>query len=129
MPVFSKGRRTQVIREVDIDRSTNFHEQPLETIRHAYGKASFFESHYTELSAIMRASHGYLVDLTTVLIDWLRQRLGVATPQYRQLFAGEFMPYLSVIDVLLNEGENSPSIIWSGRGLPSSPSSMLYHNP
>ena len=188
VPVLSKGRRTQIIREVEIDRSMNFHQQHLETIRHAYGKTPFFESYYAELSTIMRVPHSSLVDLTTALIDWLRQRLGVATPlirssrlevegkrvdllvaiceavgatrylspvgaraylegsssfeqrgidlcyqnythpSYRQLFGGEFVPYLSVIDVLLNEGENSPSIIRSGRGLPSSPSSMLHHS-
>jgi hypothetical protein len=35
-------------------------------------------------------------------------------PTYRQLY-GKFIPYLSVIDLLFNEGSNSPAIIRSGR--------------
>jgi hypothetical protein len=35
-------------------------------------------------------------------------------PVYRQLY-GEFIPYLSVIDLLLNEGENGLAIIRTGR--------------
>ena len=37
-------------------------------------------------------------------------------PQYKQLF-GEFVPYLSVIDLLLNEGSSSLGIILSGRNV------------
>ena len=32
-------------------------------------------------------------------------------PTYNQLY-GEFVPYMSVIDLLFNEGEKSPEIIW-----------------
>ena len=38
-------------------------------------------------------------------------------PTYNQLF-GEFIPYMSVIDLLFNEGENSLAIICSGRKTP-----------
>ena len=34
-------------------------------------------------------------------------------PEYKQLY-GEFLPYLSVVDLILNEGPNSLSIILSG---------------
>ena len=34
-------------------------------------------------------------------------------PEYRQLY-GDFIPYMSVIDLLFNEGENSLEIIRSG---------------
>lgn len=37
-----------------------------------------------------------------------------AHPQYNQLF-GEFIPYLSVLDLLFNEGDASLSIVRSGR--------------
>lgn len=36
-------------------------------------------------------------------------------PQYNQLY-GDFIPYLSVLDLLLNEGDRSLPIIRSGRG-------------
>jgi len=36
-------------------------------------------------------------------------------PRYRQLF-GDFVPYLSALDLLLNEGDNSLSIIRFGQG-------------
>ncbi len=38
-------------------------------------------------------------------------------PTYNQLF-GEFIPYMSVIDLLFNEGDNSLAIIRSGRKTP-----------
>lgn len=38
-------------------------------------------------------------------------------PTYRQLF-GQFIPYMSVIDLLFNEGQNSLEIIRSGRRKP-----------
>jgi len=43
-----------------------------------------------------------------------------AHPQYSQRF-GEFIPYLSVIDLLFNEGEKSLEIIRSGRKEPYGP--------
>jgi len=36
-------------------------------------------------------------------------------PRYRQLW-GEFIPYLSIIDLLFNEGEKSLDIVREGRG-------------
>ena len=39
-------------------------------------------------------------------------------PIYRQLF-GEFLPYMSVIDLLFNEGDQSLSVIRSGRRPPT----------
>lgn len=41
-----------------------------------------------------------------IRVEWQEYR----HPVYRQLH-GEFIPYLSVIDLLLNEGDNSPSIL------------------
>ena len=35
-------------------------------------------------------------------------------PQYKQLW-GKFEPYLSIIDLIFNEGENSLKIIKSGK--------------
>lgn len=184
VPVFSKGKRTQTVRDVQIDRSTKFHEQHLGTIRQAYCKAPYFDSTYRTLENVLRTPHTYLAELTIVLIDWLKQQLGITTellrssaldvegkrvdllvsiceavgathylspagarvylegassfeeaglelcyhnyshPQYRQLF-GEFLPYLSILDVLFNEGECSLSIIRSGRGSPTVQPSIL----
>lgn len=36
-------------------------------------------------------------------------------PQYSQLWGGEFVPYMSIIDLLFNEGEKSLDIIRQGR--------------
>lgn len=45
-------------------------------------------------------------------------------PVYRQLY-GEFMAYMSAIDLLFNEGPSSLEIIRSGRGVYGRPSSLL----
>ena len=185
VPVFSKGKRAQAIREVRIDRSTDFHAQHLETIRHAYRKAPFFDPPYHELANLLRTPQVHLAELTIEVIGWFKQRLGITTelirssaleaegkridllvaicqavgatrylspagahvylegsssfeqagiercyhsythPQYRQLFDG-FLPYLSALDVVFNEGESSLSIIRSGRGLPAVQPATLH---
>lgn len=174
VPVFSKGRRTQKICEVEVDQTTNFPEKHIKAIQHCYGKATFLERYMDDLAAILRKRHRYLAELTIELICWLREAMGIEGelirssalgtqgkkvellvaicksvgaeryisplgskayieendlfaengielcyheyhhPHYGQLF-GDFVPHLSVLDLLLNEGERSLSIIRSGR--------------
>jgi hypothetical protein len=174
VPVQSKGRYTQRIYEVLIDKNQDFHNKHIKTIAHNYSKAPFFSKYIDDIVAILNHNHEYLVDLNIELICWFAHILGIKTeflrsssldaegtkvellydickrvgaerylsplgskgyidennlfeingielryhhyahPTYHQLY-GEFLPYLSVLDLLCNEGNNSLSILRQGR--------------
>jgi hypothetical protein len=174
VPVPSKGRRDQVIRDVEIDRESNFAERHIKTLQHHYRRSTYYERYIEECSAVLRKEHQYLADLNIELIEWFRHVLGIRgelirssalgvhgtkverliaicqavgakvylspsgardyieennlfpehglelryhaynPPPYRQLY-GEFVPYLSVLDLLFNEGDASLGILRAGR--------------
>ncbi len=174
VPVLSKGRREQLIREVVIDPSAGFQEKHLRTVQHFYAQAAFFGDYFDGLAATLSSPQPLLAELTIALVRWLCERIGVHTPLmrsselqtegrkaellvricealgatrylsppgsraylegneqfdrhgitlvyhayqhpvYRQLH-GPFLPYMSSLDLMLNEGPASLEIIRSGR--------------
>ena len=173
VPVKSKGRRDQRIRDVLIEQERDFSKNHINAIEHNYRKADFFNTYSSELFDILGKKHLKLEGLTTELICWLKDKLCISTPiifsnglkhtgtkaellagfceelgadeyvaplgsrdyiqasncfsekgitvtyheyehpRYRQQY-GDFMPYISVIDLLFNEGPDSLSIIRKG---------------
>ena len=173
VPVFSTGKREQLITDVEIDRTRKFpasHEQMLTS---SYAKAPFFDDYAPPLLSVLAGAEPHLAGLTIGLIERLRASLGVATPMRRasefdisganaELLAviceqagateyvsppgskvyldesdafrrrglpvryfsfehptypqrfGDFLPYLSVVDVLFNCGPQSLALIESG---------------
>jgi|SRR5688500_12466316 len=80
VPVLSKGRRGQLISEVEIDRSRDFarrHQRALET---NYGGALYFEALSPQLFAVLCSDNRYLAELTINLTIWIRDTLGIGTP-------------------------------------------------
>lgn len=174
VPVHSKGRRGQIIRDVEIERDSNFAEQHIKTLQHHYHRAAHYEKYIEDFSTVHRKGHHHLADLNIELIEWFRYVLGIRgelirssaldvqgskverliaicravdakvylspsgsrdyieennlfpehdielryhaynPPLYRQLY-GEFVPYLSVLDLLFNEGDASLGILRAGR--------------
>jgi len=174
VPVLSKGKFTQKINKVKINKSASFPKDHLKAIKYNYSRAKYFKKIFPGLEKILDKNFDFLVDLNIELIIWLKNLLGITTklkrssllrvggkkadllisickalkanaylspigskdylkdgklfktnkislfyqqfnhPQYHQLY-DTFMPYLSIIDLLLNEGEKSLSIIQSGR--------------
>jgi len=173
VPVISKGRRDQLIAEVEIDRSRDFplsHQKALEL---NYGKSEHFDSYASQLFTLMGTDNKYLADLNIEVIFWIRNVLGITTPitrsskldvvgakaellasicdqvgateyisppgskdylaesdafarrgiplryfkfthpEYPKRF-GEFLPYMSVVDLLFNCGSQSLSLIEKG---------------
>jgi len=80
VPVLSKGRKGQLISEVEIDVSRDPLSAHCKSIEHAYGKAPFFGEYAQSLFDVLASSHRCLVDLNIDLIRWLRGVLGIDTP-------------------------------------------------
>ena len=173
VPVLSKGKRDQLISDVEIDKTDNFASAHRKTIEMSYGKTAFFKAYADELLPLLDNPSPRLADLTMSLILWLKSQLGITTqvlrsseltgsgakgellaslcqglgastyisppgskdyldetdafekigvpvkyyefkhPQYPQPF-GDFIPYMSTIDMLFNCGDRSLSLIQSG---------------
>lgn len=176
VPVLSKGKREQLISEVEIDYSRDFPRGHQKTLEMNYKKSAYFDTLSPQLFAILGADNKYLAGLTISSILWIRDVLGITTPvrlasefkvngakadllaslceqagateyisppgskdyldesnafvrhniplhyfhfthpEYPQRF-GEFLPNMSVIDLLFNCGPDSISLIDKGCGI------------
>jgi hypothetical protein len=76
VPVLTKGRRDQLIADVEIDPTSEFPEGHLATLRHLYAKAPFFDQYFDELQTIVRGQTR-LADLNIGLITWLCRSIGI----------------------------------------------------
>ena len=175
VPVLSKRKRDQKIKEVQIDTNQKYLPNHLRTISNNYSKTTYFREYQTEFSELYEHDYKFLADLNITLIKWFAMKLGIQVefirsssletsgrkvsllaniceklsadhylspqgsktyieennlflkngirlsyqefrhPRYKQLW-GDFIPYLSIIDLLFNEGEKSLDIIRDGRG-------------
>ena len=173
VPVLTKGRFNQEIRDVEIDVSQRFEKKHFNSIQLNYKNSKYYKLYIGELEEIFISKTSRLANLNIKLIKWLSSKIGIKTkfissseldvsgsktellinickkinanhylspigsksyieknnlftnsgiqlsyqnyqhPTYNQLF-GDFIPYLSVIDLLFNEGGKSLEIIKSG---------------
>ena len=79
VPVLSKGQRSQLINQVQIDTTLNYSHQHLEAIRHSYSRAPFFIDYFSSLSSTLVQRHK-LLDLNVSLIELIKDFLGITTP-------------------------------------------------
>ena len=170
VPVRSRNRLEQLIRDVELDDGVNFAAKHTRSIELNYQKACFFNNYASAVLSLLNDSGPLLTDLTIGLITELKaqlkietkivraselngkgrkadllaslcQQLGASTyvsplgsqqyllesnafkdiktpvryfrfnhPVYDQLY-GDFIPNLSVIDMLFNCGDDSGSLI------------------
>lgn len=77
----SKGRRSQLIRDVIIDTSNRhlFPEKHIRAIELNYQNAPYFERYAPSLFTILRRKYKGLSPLTEDLIVWIRDVLGITT--------------------------------------------------
>lgn len=171
-PVASKGKRGQMICEVELDNSSNFVSNHRKSIESNYAKAPYFKDIGSALLDRIKGQM-LLADLNIGIIEHCLNLLGIETnmlrsslmqsrgakadllaslckevgateyisvpgsknyldessafedigvpvhyfnfhhPEYPQLF-GDFLPYMSVIDILFNCGDQSADLISSG---------------
>jgi len=174
VPVLTKNKKLQLIKDVKIDNSTTYWRyNHLQSIRQNYSRTPYFELLFPDLDKIYLQQWEYIIDLDIQLIDLILKMLGLNRriefsshllikgtkteklinfcryfkvdeyltgnaakdyliedrfpeegikltyhnynhPKYEQLY-GDFIPYLSIVDLLFNEGPNSLEILTGGK--------------
>jgi hypothetical protein len=79
VPVLSKGKRDQLISEVEVDKSANFASTHRKTIEMSYAKTPFFKAYADELLPLLDNPSPRLSDLTISLILRIKSQLGITT--------------------------------------------------
>lgn len=80
VPVLSKGKRDQLISEVEIDYGQDFPRSHQKTLEMNYKNSLYFDSFGPGLVATLGGNDKYLSELTTKSIKWIRDALGIKTP-------------------------------------------------
>jgi hypothetical protein len=128
-----RARKKQLIRQIEIDYAQKWLTDHWRTIHSAYGKAPFFEYFASFFENIFLRKYKYLFDLNLDLLtttykieadpcqDDFRSRIhpkisfrqnNIYDPlPYSQNFGNNFVPNVSIIDVLFCEGTQSLNII------------------
>jgi hypothetical protein len=175
VPVISKGKRDQLITDVEIDYSGKFPNDHINLIKQNYKNTPFFDCYSEDVFKILKEKHQFLSSLTIDLVLLFRKILNINTeirysseftttgskgellaelcdnfdiekyispigskvyldtsdafikrgipveyfeyehPEYLQ-FHGDFIQYMSVIDLLSNIGPKSKAVLMSGLG-------------
>jgi len=77
VPVRTKGRHGQLIREVEIRRSNSFPKDHIRTIEQAYSKGLFFKTYFPRLRELLSVEESSLCRLNISFIQWLANELGI----------------------------------------------------
>lgn len=80
IPVLSKGKYKQKIKEVEIDNGQNFPEKVINTITANYSKSKFFNQYSSDIFSILVENKKYLVDLNIELIKYMMKIWNFYTP-------------------------------------------------
>lgn len=173
VPVLTKGRYKQLIKDVRIDNSTNWARAHLNALKINYPKAGYFKDYIGFFEQILQPNWDYLLDLDCKIILFLARQFSISTrimhsselsivglsgssriieicrrlnanelydsagaksfldltqfeeegikitfqdfqhPVYKQVYP-PFIPYMSAVDLLFNEGPQGKNIISSG---------------
>jgi hypothetical protein len=79
VPVLRSGHSTELIRAMQIERSTQFPQKHIRTIEQNYRRALYFDKYFASLKAILEAEEHLLSNLNQRLIRWLAEMIGVQT--------------------------------------------------
>ncbi len=131
IPILHNGKQT--VSKVEIDYSKNWQAEHLRALESAYANAPHFEYYYYDLQQLFLFKPQYLATFNEAILKWIDAALGLAlqinwseaytglittdkkawlgralqpTRPYTQVFNEhtDFVPNLSVIDGLMNEG-------------------------
>lgn len=136
IPLVSLSRHGRY-RDVEISYRSNWHRQLVNALRTCYGKSPFFEYFDYRLEPIILREYQFLWDLNYAMLEETLQCLKVSAalktlvtdsenmeclerefePGYYQVFAEHtgFIPNLSILDLLFNEGMDASNILLGAR--------------
>lgn len=83
VPVITKGRYLQQIREVEINHENRWQEKAVQTLQHAYAGAPAFSTHFEALQQILQAEFDLLINLNCRLLDLFFEILAIDVPVIR----------------------------------------------
>ncbi len=83
VPVLTKNRRFQLIKEAEINNHESWKKKHLHSLAINYRRAPYFDEYFPGLQHIYRKDWIYLADLDIEIIAWLSQKLGITTPTVR----------------------------------------------
>jgi WbqC-like protein len=136
VPVLHTSRFGQTIVQAEIDNRSDGARKHRESLRIHHRKAPHFDRYWPLFEDTFARRWERLVDLDLHFMDRLKDALGIEAathrsselgggvrldyqryehPTYRQLY-GDFMPSLSVVDLLYNCGPESRTILAGGGG-------------
>lgn len=79
VPVLSKGKRGQLINEVEIDTTRNYQTAHIASLENNYRNSPYFSEYSPELFSLLEKGHVHLSELTVELIIWFCKVLGIST--------------------------------------------------
>ena len=108
VPVMTKGLRGQTIAEARIQPDAKFPDAMWRTIEMTFAKAPFANRYLPELHDIMTEDSDAFAEagLSLAYFDYTH-------PEHAQLH-GPFEPYMSALDLLVNEGPRAGDIVRAG---------------
>jgi len=77
VPVLTKGKYHQKIRDARIDHTQNWKHKHLKNIKAWYEKAPYFDAYYSDLAKIYDKNRTFLIDLDMEIVFWLCNSLGL----------------------------------------------------
>ena len=135
VPVKRKHYSKNPINNIKI-ANNDWKKNHLNSIKSAYGSAPFFIHYYEEIEKIINKDYVFLIDLNNNILEYFLHKLKINSnivntkkytkhypPQtldyrtnkipvsghiYQQVFAKNFIPNLSILDLIFNLGPNSP---------------------
>lgn len=87
VPVIKRGKYDQLIRDVEIDNSTDWRTKHLKTIEFNYKKAPNFEYFFRKINDIFSINDNMLIDLNMNLLNFVAKELGITAPA---VFASDY---------------------------------------
>ncbi len=82
VPVKTKGRYTQMIREVEIDNSQHWQRKIVSALEHSYKKTQYWNDFGIQLCRFVWRPYHYLLDFNIAIIQACMQRLGIEREWY-----------------------------------------------